>query len=156
MRNTSDSRQPFSGAAYDPQLDRARLGLQIERVRAHMLSVEWITLRELKLALEKKFAPALFPESSLSAQLRNLRKAEYSYRLLKRRRAGAHGPGAGIFEYRLLRPEPRPQLRLFVEKRGAATPADVRIDAGSESGNASGREEFLREARRIASSPESK
>jgi hypothetical protein len=151
MRNTSGSRQPFSGEAYEPKLDRARLALQIERVRLHMLSVEWIALRELKLALEKQFAPALFPESSLSAQLRNLRKPEYSYRLLKRRRAGAHGPGAGIFEYRLLAPEPRPQLGLFVEKRGAAAPAGVRVNAGSEPCDEKGREEFLREARRIAS-----
>jgi hypothetical protein len=141
MTASTDSPGSFCGAAYEPKLDRARLGLQIERVRAHMLSVEWITLRELKLALERKFAPALFPESSLSAQLRNLRKPEYSYRLLKRRRAGAHGPGAGIFEYRLLRPEPRPQLGLFVEK------------CGHEPGDESGREEFLREARRIASEP---
>jgi hypothetical protein len=153
MTAATDSTGTFRGAAYEPKLDHTRLALQIERVRVHMLGVEWITLRELKLALEKKFAPALFPESSLSAQLRNLRKPEYSYRLLKRRRAGAPGPGAGIFEYRLLPPEPRPQLGLFVEKRGAAPPADVRVDAGSEPGDERGREEFLREARRIAQEP---
>lgn len=131
----------FTGAAYDPELDQRRLALQIERVRLHMLTVEWITLRELKLALEKKFAPALFPESSLSAQLRNLRKPGYSYRLLKRRRAGAHGPGNGIFEYRLLRPEPQPQLGLFAEGKKSVS---------SEPNDGKGRDEFFRAARRIA------
>jgi hypothetical protein len=154
MRNTSDSRQPFSGEAYEPKLDRARLALQIERVRVQMLGVEWITLRELKLALEKNFSPTAFPESSLSAQLRNLRKPGYSYRLLKRRRAGAHGPGAGIWEYRLLPPEPRPQLGLFGEQQGER-PA-IRVDAGSESDDGTGREEFFREIRRIASEADSK
>jgi hypothetical protein len=144
--------QTFSGAAYEPKLDRARLVLQIERVRVQMLSVEWITLRELKLALEKKFAPALFPESSLSAQLRNLRKSEYSYRLLKRRRAGVRGPGAGIFEY-LLRPPATAQTE-NAETSRARDP--IRIDAGSEPDDERGREDFLREARRIASLVESK
>jgi hypothetical protein len=113
-------------------------------VRLHMLSVEWITIRELKLALEKKFPPVAFSESALSTQLRNLRKPEYSYRLLKRRPAGTHGPGTGIWEYRLLPARPRSQLRLFVEKRDAAPPAS------SDPDDERGREKFLREVRRIA------
>lgn len=142
-----DSGATFSGAAYDPDLDRRRLSLQIERVRVHMLSVEWVTLRELRLALEEKFSPALFPEASCSAQLRNLRKPEYSYRLLKRRRAGAHGPGNGIFEYRLLGPEPQSQLGLFAEKKKGPTPAASRVESEPDG---KGREEFFRAARRIA------
>jgi hypothetical protein len=145
MRSAIDSARTFAGTGYDPQFDRARLALLIERVRLHMLSVEWITLRELKLALEEKFPPAAFPESSLTAQLRNLRKPEYSYRLIKRRRAGTHGPCTGIWEYRLLPARPRPQLELFVEKRDAAPPAP-----GSEPDDGRGREKFFREARRIA------
>ena len=88
----------FRGAGYDPQFDRTRLSLQIERIRSYMLGVEWRTLREIKAGLEDIYAPAVFPESSISAQLRNLKKPGYSYRLLRRRRVGVRGPGAGIFE----------------------------------------------------------
>jgi hypothetical protein len=137
----------FGGAGYDPQFDRTRLTLQVERIRIFMFRVEWRTLREIKAALEDIYAPAVFPESSISAQLRNLKKPPYFYRLLKRRRAGVHGPGAGIWEYRLL---PRPQLELFVEKQGEQPLAAARVDAGSGRDDAKGREEFFREARHIA------
>jgi hypothetical protein len=97
----------FAGAGYVPRLDRRRLSLQIERIRSYMLVVgEWRTLREIEGALEQTYAPAFFPESSISAQLRNLKKPPYSCQLLKRRRAGAHG----LWEYRLLPPELPPQL----------------------------------------------
>jgi hypothetical protein len=96
----------FGGAAYVPSLDRTRLSLQVERLRGYILGVEWRTLREIKAALEDVYAPALFPESSISAQLRNLKKPPYFYRLMKRRRVGVHGPGAGIWEYKLLPPAP--------------------------------------------------
>lgn len=145
MRAPADSTEPFRGAAYAPSLDKARLALQIERIRSYMLGVEWRTLREIKTALEVIYAPAVFPESSISAQLRNLKKPGYSYRLLKRRRAGVRGPGAGIFEYLLLPPAPS-------ENAHARTPEAIRLDAGSEPDDQKGREEFLREARRIAES----
>ena len=139
--------QIFAGA-YVPSLDKARLSVQIERIRSYMLGVEWRTLREIKAALENVYAPAVFPESSISAQLRNLRKSGFSYRLLRRRRAGVRGPGAGIWEY-LLRPPAPAQTE-------NAAPAPIRVDAGSEPDDERGREEFLREARRIASLVESK
>src|ERR1700722_16927130 len=105
--------QTFGGAAYEPKLDRARLSLQIERVRLYLLPGEWKTLHEMKAALEAMYAPAHFPEASLSAQLRNLRKEPYRLRIARRRRDGAHGAGAGIWEYALLGPTPQPQLGLF-------------------------------------------
>ena len=126
----------FGGAGYDPQFDRARLKMQVERIRSYMLLAGWKTLREIKTDLERTYAPAMFPEGSISAQLRNLKKPPYFYRLLRRRRAGVHGPGAGIWLYRLLAPEL--QLGLFV-------------DAGGMPHDGKGREEFFREARRIAS-----
>lgn len=118
----------FAGAGYDPQFDRYRLTLQVERIRRYMLLAGWKTLREIKADLEWTYAPAVFPESSISAQLRNLRKSPLSHRLDKRRRAGVHGPGAGIWEYRLLPPEPPPQLGLFIEKQGDQPPAAARVD----------------------------
>jgi hypothetical protein len=111
----------FEGAAYVPSLDRARLALQVERLRKYMLGVEWRTLREIKAALEVMYAPAFFPESSISAQMRNLKKKPSFYRLIKRRRVGVHGPGAGIWEYRLLPP----------------------AESGSESDDGKGREKFF-------------
>jgi hypothetical protein len=113
----------FGGAGYDPQFDRARLTLQVERIRSYMLLAGWKTLRGIKTDLERAYAPAVFPESSISAQLRNLKKPPYSHRLDKRRRAGVHGPGAGIWEYRLLAPERWPQVGLFVEKQIEQPPA---------------------------------
>jgi hypothetical protein len=104
---TNDETRVFGGPAYSPALDRARLSVQIERIRAHALRIGWFTLREIKADLERIYAPALFGESSLASQLRNLRKPPHRHVLEKRRRIGEHGPGAGIWEYRLLPPRPR-------------------------------------------------
>jgi hypothetical protein len=117
------------GAGYDPKFDRYRLTQQIERIRHYMLLAGWKTLREIKSDLQWTYAPSVFPESSISAQLRNLRKPPFSHRLDKRRRAGVHGPGAGIWEYRLQSPEPGQQLGLFVGKKGERPPAGAHIDA---------------------------
>jgi hypothetical protein len=143
MRASSDSTPAFRGAAYAPRLDKARLTLQIERIRAWALARDWFTLREARVDLERLYAPAVFPESSVSAQLRNLKKIPISYRLLKRRRAGVHGPGSGIWEYKV-----RPPAQ--IEKAITHPPDAGRIDAGSSEPDDKGREEFLREARRIA------
>jgi hypothetical protein len=140
--------QTFAGAAYVPSLDRARLALQVERVRVFMLRREWQTLREIKTGLEAIHAPSVFPESSISAQLRNLKKPPYSHRLENRRRAGVRGPGAGIWEYRL-RPPAQTDFAFSVQR--AMAPQTARVDVGSEPlDDGRGREEFLREARRIA------
>src|ERR1700722_14722676 len=126
-------RTSFRGATCMPSLDRTRLSLQIERLRVYMLGVEWRSLREIKSALEDIYAPAVVPESSISAQLRNLKKPGYSYLLLKRRRAGVHGPSSGLWEYRLLPPGPKLQLGLFGQKQVAQPPAAVRVDDHGDS-----------------------
>jgi hypothetical protein len=148
MRSVIDSAVSFAGAGYDPQVDRARLALQVERVRIYMLRVEWQTLLEIKTGLEVVHAPSVFPESSISAQLRNLKKPPNSHRLEKRRRAGVRGPGAGIWEYRL---RPPAQTDFAFSVRRARAPQTTRVGAGGESDDKRGREDFLREARRIAS-----
>jgi hypothetical protein len=143
MRASTDSTPAFHGAAYSPSLDKARLTLQIERIRVWALARDWFTLREARVDLERLYAPAVFAESSLSAQLRNLKKVPVSYRLLKRRRAGAHGPCAGVWEYKILPPAQ-------TESADKRAPDPILADAGSEPDDDRGREEFLREARRIA------
>jgi hypothetical protein len=148
-------RNEFRGAAYEPQLDRARLSLQIERIRAWALARNWFTLREASESLERLYPGTFFPEASLSAQVRNLEKpgaGPLRCKKQKRRRAGVRGPGAGIFEYRL-RPIPEQpwlQLRLFVAKPGERRSPSTHIDAGSEPDDEQGRENFFREARRLA------
>jgi hypothetical protein len=139
--------QTFAGAAYEPKLDHSRLALQIERIRGWALPREWFTLREARVDLERLYAPTLFPEASISANLRNCRKRPLFHRLDKRRRTGVRGPGAGIWEYRLRAPA---QTDFAFSVRRARAPQTTRVDAGSEPDDESGREEFLSEARRIA------
>lgn len=148
-------RNEFRGAAYEPRLDRARLSLQIERIRAWALARDWFTLREASESLERLYPGTFFPEASASAQIRNLEKpgaGRLRCKKQKRRRAGVRGPGAGIFEYRL-RPVPEQswlQLGLFVGKQSEQPRAAVPVDAGSDVDDGSGRKRFFREARRIA------
>ncbi len=143
MRASTDSTPTFRGAAYAPSIDKARLTLQIDRLRAWALTRDWFTLREARVDLERLYAPTIFPESSLSAQLRNLKKFPLSYRLLKRRRA--RGP---VWEYKVLLPVQAERAETAHER----AQDEIRIDAGSsEPDDEKGREEFLREARRIAS-----
>lgn len=94
----SESSERIFGPAYQPSLDRGRLSRQQDRIRDYMLQRGFRTLVEIKADLERQY-PAHFPESSISSQLRNLKKM--GYRLEKRRRVGVHGPGAGIWEYTL-------------------------------------------------------
>jgi hypothetical protein len=153
MRAASDSRKAFSGVDYVAGLDGSRLSLQVERIRAWAITRDWFTLREASVSLERLYPGTFFPESSLSAQIRNLEKpaaGRLRCKKQKRRRAGVRGPGAGIFEYRL-RPQSWLQLGLFAEKQSERPrPA---VDAGGEPDDGTGREEFLRQARRIAGLP---
>jgi len=80
------------GPAYDPALDGQRLAKQHERIRDYMLASGWRTLSEISQALG-------YPESSISAQLRHLRKAQFgSYVVRKERRGGG-------WAYMVLEPE---------------------------------------------------
>jgi hypothetical protein len=130
----------FSGAAYVPSIDKARLSVQISRILTYMLGGEWRTLREARVDLERLYAPTLFPEASISANFRNLRKEPYRLTVEKRRRVGVR-PGAGVWEYRIEN----------AQRAHERAPEAIRIDAGSSEPDDKGREEFLREARRIAS-----
>jgi hypothetical protein len=91
------------GPAYDKQIDGRRLRSQHERIREWMLSRdEWKTLAEIGGALR-------YPEPSISAQMRHLRKKKFgSHRVWRRRRNGK-----GTWEYRVLPPEKSGTLSLF-------------------------------------------
>lgn len=90
------------GPAYDIKQDGARLDLQRDRIKGVMLGFSirnrWITLSEIQDTLEASYEKR-FPEASISAQLRHLRKAEFGGYVLEKRR---RGPAIdGVWEYAL-------------------------------------------------------
>lgn len=95
------------GAAFDEALDGERIRKQRDRVRDWMLGHgEWRTLAEIREALR-------FADSSISAQLRHLRKPRFgSYRVEKRRR-----DGSGTWEYRV---SPAEKLFALIDPRPAS------------------------------------
>ncbi len=84
----------FSGPEFEPERDAARLLRQVDCIRDVALELGWITIQKLAAALRKRYPTVGFPENSIQAQLRNLRKVGYT---LERRHKGH-----GLFEYRLL------------------------------------------------------
>ena len=84
------------GPAYDEKIDGRRIRNQQEAIKDFMLKTgKWWSLSELGRLLK-------FPEASISAQLRHLRKPEFgSYQVEKRRRIDADGEPTGTWEYRV-------------------------------------------------------
>lgn len=83
-------RARFDGADYDHDRDSARLTGQILRVFDLMKDQQWRTLREIAAATGD-------PESSISAQLRHLRKERFGSHTVEREHVGG-----GLFRYRLI------------------------------------------------------
>jgi hypothetical protein len=82
----------FDGVAYDPALDHDRLRRQLGRVFELMMDGRWRTLFEVAEVTGD-------PQTSISAQIRNLRKPRFGgYEVQKRRRCGT----SGSWEYRLV------------------------------------------------------
>jgi hypothetical protein len=76
----------FDGSDYVARFDRERLSTQLEHIRDFMLARpgQWFTVQELGRSL-------IFPEPSISAQLRNLRKPRLGgWHVPKRRRGDPH------------------------------------------------------------------
>ena len=84
---------PFDGDDYDDDRDRPRLRGQIERVHHFMEDGDWYTLDQISSATGD-------PHSSVSAQLRHLRKKKFgSYTIIKKYE------GNGLYLYRMLAPD---------------------------------------------------
>ena len=80
------------GPAYEAKLDHRRIMKQMERIQRLMFDGEWRTLGEIAEITDD-------PESSISAQLRHLRKPRFGmYDVQKRRRTD----NGGTWEYRVL------------------------------------------------------
>lgn len=86
---------PFRGADYKPERDQARLDRQIDRVLAVCKDGHWRTIQSLTRELNARFSGEQFPENSVQAQLRNLRKIGYT---VERRHVSS-----GMNEYRVVK-----------------------------------------------------
>ena len=84
----------FDGRTYDAERDGERLKMQLARVWKLMFDQKWRTLEEIS-------ARTYGSEASVSARLRDFRKARFGGHVVDRRYVGN-----GVWEYRL---EPRPQ-----------------------------------------------
>ena len=86
----------FSGAAYEPARDEKRLTKQLDCIVAGTADSQWRTVERLAIELRRAYPAVKFPENSVSAQLRNLKKIGYR---LERRHVQN-----GLFEYRVFPP----------------------------------------------------
>jgi hypothetical protein len=83
----------FGGATYERQHDQARLAAQMIRVRVLMTDAQWRTLDEIAGLTGD-------PPASVSARLRDLRKARFGSHTVERRSRAARS--RGLYEYRLV------------------------------------------------------
>lgn len=81
------------GDTYEEEFDFDRLNAQAKRVYLVMKDSEWRTLSEISSYTGD-------PEASISARLRDLRKARFGSFVVERRRRNENG----WYEYRVLRP----------------------------------------------------
>ena len=84
----------FDGAVYDAKRDNPRLTAQLDRIWDCMIDGAWRTLRQIAIVTGD-------PESSISAQLRHLRKDRFGAHTVERIHRGN-----GLYAYRLI---PNPQ-----------------------------------------------
>lgn len=83
----------FDGSDYVPELDNKRLTGQICRIFDLMKDGKWRTLRDIEFVTGD-------PQSSISAQLRHLRKERFGGHTVNKRRQGDRTNG--LFEYKLI------------------------------------------------------
>ena len=97
------------GPSFEERIDGAPVRKQVERVRDRMLAAailgEWLTVEELCWRLERLWK-VQFPETSVSSDLRHLRKREFGFYDVRRRRR----EGTRISEYRIFAREPQGSL----------------------------------------------
>jgi hypothetical protein len=83
----------FSGKTFEIQHDGKRLRRQLEAVYEFMKAGGWWTLEDISTLTG-------YPQASISARLRDLRKPKFGSHVVNRRRRGHWS--IGIFEYELL------------------------------------------------------
>jgi hypothetical protein len=90
MQSTEANSAFFDGADYSPIRDNNRLSKQLDRVFTLMKDGQWRTLREISCKTKD-------PETSVSAQLRHLRKNRFGAHVVKRRHVRR-----GLYQYQLV------------------------------------------------------
>lgn len=95
------------GKSYDERIDKKRLSKQMDVIKNYMIyhgrQGFWRTLQEISAVL-------VYPESSVSAQLRHFRKLQFGGFIVNKRRRN----GKGTWEYQVLEPkEEETQTDLF-------------------------------------------
>ena len=118
---TDNTSVPFRGAGYDDRRDRARLTRQVDCIAAVTVGGEWWTIAKLTTACRKRYPAVGFPECSVSAQIRNLKKVGYG---VERRNVAA-----GLFEYRVT-PPTNPGIGRALRDRQIAEETRRRMPAG--------------------------
>lgn len=88
--NLLDVQPSFDGPDLEPA-DTTRLSRQLDRVEAYMLQAGWQTLREIE-------AVTGYPQASISARLRDLKKLRFGGYCVQRRRRSQ-----GTWEYAVTR-----------------------------------------------------
>ena len=81
----------FDGDTYDEPQDRGRLWSQLQNVKALLSNGRWVTLAKISNSTG-------YPEASISARIRDLRKRKFGAHLVEARRKKT---GKGTWEYRL-------------------------------------------------------
>ena len=89
---TGEQQDLFDGKTYDKRLDKARLNRQQRVVYAAMKDGRYRTLREIAAITDE-------PEASISARLRDFRKAPCGYMTVDPRRRG--DGKRGVWEYKV-------------------------------------------------------
>lgn len=95
MKHQNQIMLDFEGITYRRGLDQRRLNSQLDNVKQILERGHWYTLREIA-------NQTGYPEASISARIRDLRKPHKFGLLIERRRK----PGCeerGIFQYRMAR-----------------------------------------------------
>jgi len=102
--NNLETAKIFDGSDIEPEYDNIRLSKQMARIFNYMKNGQWKTLEEIS---ENTKAP----HSSVSAQLRNLRKAEFGSHTIEKQSRGNRING--LWEYKLI---PNPQIKIQLKK----------------------------------------
>lgn len=93
---------PFGGTTYSEEHDKDRLKKQLHHVKSTMSDGKWRTLGCLEGILG-------YPQASISARLRDLRKSKFGHHLVERERVPG---GNGLYRYRVILNK-NPQMEMF-------------------------------------------